>query len=62
MSRTNHRLLIPKYDSPVVPLLMALPTINPFNINDVIEALGLDTTPGRAWSARADLLHIGSFR
>jgi glycosyltransferase involved in cell wall biosynthesis len=51
MSRTNHRLMIPKYRSPVIPLLMALPTINPFNINDVIVALDLDTTPGRPESA-----------
>jgi hypothetical protein len=43
--------MIPKYRSPVIPLLMALPTINPFNINDVIVALDLDTTPGRPESA-----------
>ncbi|WP_203754401.1 hypothetical protein, partial [Actinoplanes cyaneus] len=47
MSRTNHRLMLPKYRSPVIPLLLALPTINPFNINDVILALDLDTTPGQ---------------
>jgi glycosyltransferase involved in cell wall biosynthesis len=47
MSRSNHRLMIPKYRSPVIPLLMALPTINPFNIHDVIVALGLEPTPGR---------------
>ncbi|TDB75480.1 glycosyltransferase [Micromonospora sp. KC723] len=40
----NYRYMIDKYRSPVMPLLMAMPTINPFNINDVIPVL--DLPPG----------------
>ncbi|WP_203754349.1 hypothetical protein, partial [Actinoplanes cyaneus] len=47
LARDNHRLMIAKYRSPVIPLLMAMPTINPFNLNDAIDVLGLQPTRGR---------------
>ncbi|GHJ06929.1 MULTISPECIES: glycosyltransferase family 2 protein [Micromonospora] len=37
----NYHCMIEKYRSPVMPLLLAAPTIHPFNINDVIAALRL---------------------
>lgn len=40
----NYQHMIGKYRSPVMPLLLAVPTIHPFNINDVIPVL--DLPPG----------------
>ncbi len=40
-SLANYRYMTTKYSSPVIRLLLAAPTINPFNLNDVIPALGL---------------------
>jgi len=37
----NYRYMVDKYRTPVMPLLLATPTINPFTINDVIPALDL---------------------
>lgn len=37
----TYQRMIEKYRSPVMPLLMAVPTIHPFNINDVIPVLDL---------------------
>lgn len=52
-SYLNYRVLAEKYRTPITQLLLPLPTINPFNINDVIRLLDLPsceeferTTPG----------------
>ncbi|UXH76533.1 glycosyltransferase [Roseateles amylovorans] len=40
-SYLNYRTIAEKYDTPITQLLLPLPTINPFNMNDVIRLLQL---------------------
>ncbi len=40
-SYLNYRTIAEKYDTPITQLLLPLPTINPFNMNDVIRLLDL---------------------
>ncbi|GAA4690107.1 glycosyltransferase [Phytohabitans rumicis] len=49
----NYQYMIKKYRSPIMPLLLAMPTINPFNINDVIPVLDLPPDAGLADRPRA---------
>ncbi|GLY29546.1 glycosyltransferase [Kineosporia sp. NBRC 101731] len=40
-SYVNYRRIAEKYNTPIMQLLLPLPTINPFNMNDVIRLLDL---------------------
>ncbi|MEU8261632.1 glycosyltransferase [Micromonospora sp. NPDC048999] len=50
----NYQYMITKYQSPLMPLLLATPTINPFNINDVIPVLDLPPDAGKSDRKQAD--------
>jgi hypothetical protein len=40
-SYPHYRRIAEKYNTPITQLLLPLPTINPFNLNDVINLLDL---------------------